>query len=60
MAALTIAFVHRHNQDGTHDSICSACLATVGSTQNEVELHPMSEHISAIPCGLIGRVKATA
>ena len=38
MKALNIGFVHRHNRDGTHDSICPACLATVATTQNEAEL----------------------
>jgi hypothetical protein len=31
-------FPHRHNADGTHDSICTVCLATVATVQNESEL----------------------
>jgi hypothetical protein len=38
MAAPTMDFPHRHNQDGTHDSICPVCFATVATTQNEAEL----------------------
>jgi hypothetical protein len=40
MKGSNIGFVHRHNQDGTHDSICPGCLATVATTQNESELRP--------------------
>jgi hypothetical protein len=38
MKAPNIGFVRRHNLDGSHDSICPACLATVATTQNEAEL----------------------
>ena len=38
MKALNIGFVHRHNRDGTHDSICTVCLATVATVQREWEL----------------------
>jgi hypothetical protein len=31
-------FVHRHNVDGTTDSFCRKCFATVASSQWEVEL----------------------
>jgi len=31
-------FPHRHNEDGSHDSICTLCLATVASTSNEDDL----------------------
>jgi hypothetical protein len=31
-------FPHRHNRDGSNDSICTTCLATVASVQNEEEL----------------------
>jgi hypothetical protein len=31
-------FPHRHNADGSHDSICTLCLATVATVQNELEL----------------------
>jgi hypothetical protein len=31
-------FHHRHNRDGTHDSICPACFMTVASTSQESAL----------------------
>ena len=31
-------FTHRHNKDGTHDSICFACLATIVSVRDENDL----------------------
>ena len=31
-------FPHRHNADGSYDSICTTCFATVGSAQKEGEL----------------------
>jgi len=31
-------FPHRHNNDGSHDSICTACLATVARREDENEL----------------------
>ncbi len=33
-----ITFTHRRNQDGTHDSICSDCFATIATVQHEREL----------------------
>ncbi len=35
---LTCRFPHRHNKDGSHDSICISCYATVASVRNEAEL----------------------
>ena len=32
------SFPHRHNADGSYDSICTICFATVASVQNEWEL----------------------
>jgi hypothetical protein len=32
-------FPHRHNRDGTYDSICTACFATIASVRDE-ELLP--------------------
>lgn len=40
-------FPHRHNEDGSHDSICTVCLATVATVQNEWEL---AGHESAHVC----------
>src|ERR1039458_8516574 len=31
-------FVRRHNQDGSHDSICTECVSMVASVENEWEL----------------------
>jgi hypothetical protein len=40
------SFPHRHNADGTHDSICTACLATVATVQDERELDRLeSAHV---------------
>jgi hypothetical protein len=35
---LTCRFPHRHNRNGSHDSICISCYATVASVQNEADL----------------------
>jgi hypothetical protein len=46
-------FPHRHNPDGTHDSICTRCLATIATVTVETDLalhesghvcHPMNLH----------------
>jgi hypothetical protein len=34
----TTNFPHRHNSDGSYDSICKTCYATVASAQNEEAL----------------------
>ena len=31
-------FPHRHNPDGTYDSICTKCFATIGTRETEEEL----------------------
>jgi len=31
-------FPHRHNPEGTHDSICTRCLATVATARLETDL----------------------
>jgi hypothetical protein len=33
-------FPHRRNPDGSYDSICTACLATVATAQREEQLYP--------------------
>jgi hypothetical protein len=33
-------FPHRQNGDGSYDSTCSRCLATVASAQKEEQLYP--------------------
>jgi hypothetical protein len=35
---LTCRFPRRHNGDGSHDSICISCFATVASVRNVTEL----------------------
>jgi len=32
------SFPHRYNSDGSYDSICTVCLATIATAQNEWEL----------------------
>jgi hypothetical protein len=31
-------YPHRHNPDGTHDSICASCFQTVARSRHEAEL----------------------
>jgi len=38
LTQLRPSFPHRQNSDGSHDSICTLCLATVATVQNEWEL----------------------
>jgi hypothetical protein len=38
LTLLRPSFPRRHNADGSHDSICTVCLATVATVQNELEL----------------------
>lgn len=40
-------FPHRHNKNGSHDLICTKCLMTVASVQNEWQL---SSHESTHVC----------
>jgi hypothetical protein len=35
---MRIAYAHRHNRDGSFDSICKTCFATVGQTKDEAAL----------------------
>jgi hypothetical protein len=43
---LTAYFPHRHNRDGSYDSICLTCFATVVSARTTRELiTPNKEHI---------------
>ena len=35
-----ITFSHRHNEDGSHDSICTVCFQTVATDENEEKLRP--------------------
>jgi hypothetical protein len=38
MATLLLFYPHRHNENGTYDSICLKCFATVATTLTEPEL----------------------
>jgi hypothetical protein len=38
LTPLKQSFPHRFNANGSHDSICTMCLATVATVQNESEL----------------------
>ena len=38
LTLLKPSFPHRHNSDGSHDSICTVCYVTVATSQNELEL----------------------
>ena len=38
LTLLKPGFPHRHNADGTHDSICTVCFTTVATAQNDWEL----------------------
>jgi len=40
------AFPHRHNSDGSFDSICAKCFATVANSKLEGELEePEKQHV---------------
>jgi hypothetical protein len=44
--SLKPSFPHRRNVDGSHDSVCTMCLATVATVQHEWELtHYESVHV---------------
>jgi len=47
LTLLKPSFPHRHNSDGSYDSICAACFATVATVENECEL---ASHESAHVC----------
>jgi hypothetical protein len=47
LTLLGSSYAHRHNRDGSHDSICVGCFATVATAQDEWEL---AAHESAHVC----------
>jgi len=47
LSLLKPSFPHRRNADGSHDSICTMCLATVATVKSEGEL---ARHESAHVC----------
>lgn len=38
ISARQARFAHRHNRDGTHDSICTSCMRTVALVKDETKL----------------------
>lgn len=42
-------FVHRENPDGTIDSVCRACFATVGTSAREADLEPAEKRHACDP-----------
>jgi hypothetical protein len=46
--------VHRHNEDGTHDSICMECFATIATVGSETELY---RHESLHVCDPVNRYR---
>jgi hypothetical protein len=45
----TLHFSHRHNVDGTIDSICHCCFRTVGTTFQEADLKTQEDHRRCLP-----------
>jgi len=46
LTLLQRTFPHRHNANGTYDSICTVCFATVATVRHEWELaHHESAHV---------------
>jgi len=43
------SYVHRPNKDGSYDSICTRCYATVASVRNEAELIMHEGNHTCIP-----------
>jgi hypothetical protein len=55
MHSLLNHFAHRHNADGSHDSICTTCFATVAKVHNEEDLANLE---SAHQCEPVGHYEA--
>jgi hypothetical protein len=49
-SAIRTTFPHRHNADGTFDSICPTCFATVGTNRNEaiLRLHELAHDCNPV------------
>jgi hypothetical protein len=56
LTLLRPSFPHRHNADGSHNSICTVCLATVATVQTECEL---VSHESAHVCEPVNLYRAS-
>jgi hypothetical protein len=48
-------YPHRHNYDGSFDSICRTCFATIGRASNEATLAELEKIHSCDPGLLAGR-----
>jgi hypothetical protein len=48
VAQLTCRFPSKHNGNGSHDSICISCFASVASVRNEANWRSVSKIIFAI------------
>jgi hypothetical protein len=48
-------YPHRRNRDGSYDSICLKCLATVARTTTEAELAPYDNIHECSPAMVAGR-----
>jgi hypothetical protein len=48
-------YPHRHNRDGSFDSICTTCFATIGHTQFESDLTDAEQYHSCEQSILAGR-----
>jgi hypothetical protein len=55
LTLLKPSFPHRHNSDGSHDSICTVCYVTVATSQNELEL---ASHESVHVCQPVNPYRA--
>ena len=61
---MNVVYAHRHNRDGSIDSICKTCFATVARVQDEVTLtqhertHCCRSWISA-PAGNLGPTESS-
>ena len=44
--ARNIAYPHRHNADGSFDSICITCFATIAQTKDEAALFELERNHS--------------
>ncbi len=54
---LSQKFPHRHNPEGTHDSICTRCLATIATVALETDL---ARHESGHVCRPMDLDRTTA
>jgi hypothetical protein len=46
-------FAHRHNGDGTVDSICLTCYQTAATTESESQLQALESQHKCDPCDML-------